>query len=411
MRGLARWVCLPIMKTFVAARSRAYRDIPRPMDAPQAHSPGTDSDRILIFGSGPALGWGVLSHDLALPGALARALSARSGRGVDVDLAASPATSLGTAPRELTALRLCRFDAIVITLGARDALNLTSVRVWRRELTALLRLLEQESSRTTHIFMLGNQPIRSIPVFDSLLGSVGARHGVALDRVTAEVCQSLPRTTFIAMTAAAPGEAGRFRSATDYRNWAELLADSMAAPLDAGHLAPGDASPAQEAAPQDVRVLEEARQRAVDGLGILDTDPEERFTRIVALAQRSFGTRWAAFTVTDHDRQWDKANVGPFPQEIPRSRSFTDVTIRDPGPLVVADAQTDPRFRANPLVVGEPFIRFYAGFPVESPSGERIGALCVLDPMPRPVGEIDLVLLRELALAVQGELRRGALVG
>ena len=408
MRGLARWVCLPIMKVYVATHAPAYRDIPRPTDAPQAHSPGTDSDRILLFGSGPALGWGVLSHGLALPGALARALSARSGRGVDVDLAASPATSLSTAPRELAALRLWRFDAIVITLGARDALNLTSLQAWRRELTALLRLVERESSRSTQIFLLGNQPVASIPVFDSALGAVGARHGVALDRVAAEICQALPRTTFIAMTAAARGEPGRFRSAADYRNWGELLADSMAAPLEAEHLEVPSASP--PAVPKDARVLEEARQRAVDGLGILDTDPEERFTRIVALAQRSFGTRWAAFTVSDHDRQWNKANVGPFPQEVPRSDTFSDMTIRDPGPLVVADAVIDPRFRDNPLVVGEPHIRFYAGFPVESPSGERIGALCVFDPMPRPAGEIDLVLLRELALAVQSELRRGAAV-
>lgn len=406
MRGLARWVSLPMMRAWVAAQSAAYRDIPRPMDAPQAHSPGTDSDRILLFGSGPALGWGVLSHDLALPGALARAISARSGRGVDVDLAASPSTSLSTAPRELAALRLWRFDAIVITLGARDALNLTSLQAWRRELTALMRLVEHESSRSTQIFLLGNQPVRSIPVFDSALGAVGARHALALDRVAAEICGALPRTTFIAMTAAARGEPGRFRSAADYRNWAELLADRMAGPLDAEHLAVVSSPPAD--APTDARVREEARQRAVDGLGILDTDPEERFTRIVALAQRSFGTRWAAFTVTDRDRQWDKANVGPLPQETPRSTSFSDVTIREPGPLVVADAVIDPQFRDNPLVVGEPYIRFYAGFPVESPSGERIGALCVFDPMPRPAGEIDLVLLRELALAVQGELRRGA---
>ena len=399
-----RWACLPVMRAFAAAQSPAYNDVLRPLDAPQAHSPGTDSDRILIFGSGAAVGWGVLSHDLALPGALARSLSARSGRGVDVDVTSSPSTTVSTAVRELAGLRLWRFDAIVVTLGARDAVNLTSVRVWRRELSALLRLLERESSRTTHIFVLGIQPIRSLPAFDSPLGSVAARHAVALDRASADVCASLGRTTLVAMTAAIKEQPGRYRSAAAYRDWAELLADSMAAPLDAEHLAVDDVE--EEPTPKDGRALEEARQRAVDGLGILDTDPEERFTRIVALAQRSFGTRWAAFTVTDNDRQWDKANIGPGPQEAPRSSSFSAVTIRNPGPLVVPDAQVDDHFRDNPLVLGGPYIRFYAGFPVESPSGERIGALCVFDPSPRP-GAIDLVLLRELALAVQSELRRG----
>lgn len=405
-----RWAFLPLMRAFVAAQSPAYGDVPRPTDAPQAHSPGIDSDRILIFGSGAAVGWGVLSHDLALPGALARSLSARSGRGVDVDVAASPSTTVGTAAREVAGLRLWRFDAIVVTLGARDAVNLISVRAWRRELSALLRLLERESSRTTHIFVLGFQPIRSLPAFDSPLGAVAAGHAVALDRATAEVCSSLRRATLVTMTAALKEkEPGRYRSAAAYRDWAELLADAMAATLEAEHLAVDDVE--EEPTPKDAAVLEEARQRAVDGLGILDTDPEERFTRIVALAQRSFGTRWAAFTVTDNERQWDKANVGPLDQETPRSTSFSAVTIRNPGPLVVPDAQVDEHFRDNPLVLGEPYIRFYAGFPVESPSGERIGALCVFDPSPRPAGGIDLVLLRELALAVQSELRRGVPTG
>ncbi|MEP6744879.1 MAG: GAF domain-containing protein [Gemmatimonadota bacterium] len=400
-----RWALLPLMRAFVATQAGAYQGIPKPTDAPQVHAPGLDSDRILVFGSGAAVGWGVLSHDLALPGALARALSARSGRGVDVDVAANPSITVATALRQITGLRLSRFDAIVLSLGTRDAVNLTSVRVWRRELLALLHALERESSLTTHIYVLGNQPIGSIPAFDSPLGAVAARHGAALDRATAELCASFEMATFVSMVPAVSSTPGRYRTSRAYRNWADLLADSMSARLDAEHLAVDVAE--EESASTDARLLEEARQRAVDGLGILDTAPEERFTRIVALAQRSFGTRWAAFTVTDHDRQWDKANIGPLPQESPRSSSFSAVTIRNPGPLVVPDARVDAHFRHNPLVLGEPYIRFYAGFPVESPSGERIGALCVFDPSPRSAGEIDLVLLRELALAVQGELRRG----
>jgi len=76
------------------------------------------------------------------------------------------------------------------------------------------------------------------------------------------------------------------------------------------------------------------------------------------------------------------------------------------GPLVVPDALADPRFLDHPLVLGAPHTRFYAGFPIESPSGERIGVLCVFDPEPRPIDEVDTVLLRELALMVQAELRR-----
>jgi hypothetical protein len=92
-----RWVLVPLMRAWSAATNRDYDGIPRPTDATQTHSFGTDSDRILVFGSGPAVGWGVLSHDVALPGSLARALSARTGRGADVDVVPNPLTTIRTA--------------------------------------------------------------------------------------------------------------------------------------------------------------------------------------------------------------------------------------------------------------------------------------------------------------------------
>ena len=72
---------------------------------------------------------------------------------------------------------------------------------------------------------------------------------------------------------------------------------------------------------------------------------------------------------------------------------------------MVGDARADERFRDYPVVTGEPFVRFYAGFPVESPSGHRIGALCVFDSKPRDPDTVNAVLLRQLALLVQKELR------
>ena len=75
---------------------------------------------------------------------------------------------------------------------------------------------------------------------------------------------------------------------------------------------------------------------------------------------------------------------------------------------MVPDALQDPRFEANAQVVGDPYIRFYAGYPIESPSGERIGALCVFDPEPRADPEIDRVVLRELARLLQREIWQNA---
>lgn len=390
------------MRAWAAALERELVGFPRPTDAPQTHSPGVESDRILVFGGGLAVGWGVFIHDLALPGSLARALSARTGRGVDVDLLSDPRTAVRSALGALDGQTLWRYAAIVVILGIDDARNLTSVRVWRRELSKVLRLLERDSSQRTQIFMVGLYPIRSVPVFDTPLGSVAERHARALNRVTTEICAELPRTTFVPLTATPSPSPGRFRTAADYGHWAGLLANSMAAPLNAQPSEIEDA--AGELVLHDSEALERARQCAVEELGILDTNPGDRISRIVALAQRSFGTLWAAFTVIDRDRAWLVAGAGVIPKEIPRSLSFCTVTIQKPRPMVVPDALADVRFRDKQIVRSAAHVRFYAGFPVESPSGERIGALCVYDPEPRPTSEVNQVLLRELALMVQREL-------
>lgn len=402
MGEIVRWAMVPIMRAWVSAMERQLGKIPRPTDAPQAHSAGVDSDRILVFGSGVGVGWGVLSHNLALPGALARALSARTGRGADV--VSDPRITAASALDALDELKLWRYDAIVVTLGLSEVVSLASLDSWRRELSAILHVLKQASSRSTQIFIAGVYPIRSNPVFDSPLGTLANRHGRALNRVSARVCAETPQTTFVPLTHAPNPSPDRFRSPADYRHWAELLADRMADPLDGEHREIGDG--AGEPVAQDAGGLERDRQRAVDDLGILNTEPEDRFDRIIALAQHSFGTRSAAFTLSDGGRLWDKSSVGLAPKEIPRSGSLTTATLGSQGPLVVPDALADDRFRNHPLVVGGPQTRFYAGFPIESPSGERIGVLCVFDPEPRPADEVDTVLLRELALMVQAELQR-----
>lgn len=409
MQGITRWTFAWVMRAWTAGAVQRLEYVPRPQDVPPGALRGHDADRVLVFGAGPAAGWGVLSHDLGLPGALARALTARTARGVDVDVVSNPRITVRSAVNTLEGLRLWRYDAIVVALGVNDAVNLTSLRSWRRELSGVLRFLERESSRSTHIFIVGVHPIRSIPVFDSVLGSVADRHGQALNRVTARLCAELPRTVFVPLATAPHSKRGHYRAAADYRHWADLLVAEMVPPLEAERVANGE--DAGEPVPRHAEWIEPDRQRAVDGLGILDTEPEERFDRIVATAKRLFGTQSAAFTVIDLDRQWNKASVGPAPKNVPRSRSFSAVTVEGQGAFVIPDVRADERFRDKPHLPGEPFTRFYAGFPVESASGQRIGALCVFDPEPRAAGDVDLVLLRELALMVQRELRPATSAG
>jgi diguanylate cyclase (GGDEF)-like protein len=151
-------------------------------------------------------------------------------------------------------------------------------------------------------------------------------------------------------------------------------------------------------------VDEERRLAALHALSLLDTEPEERFDRITRLAQRVFDTSIATFTLVDSDRQWFKSEVGAAGKEDPRSVSFCSHAILDPATTVIEDARDDSRFSDNPLVTGNPNIRFYAGHPVSGPGGEAIGTLCVIDDKPRAAADFDAEALAEFAAMVEAEV-------
>jgi hypothetical protein len=392
------------MRFWVASVETELDAVPRPTDMPQVHAAGTDSDRILIVGSGPAVGWGVLSHDLSLPGALARALSARTGRGAVVDVIPDPNMTVVSAVRSLEDAKLWRYDAIVLMVGINDALALTSTTAWKRGILALLRHVEDASSLSTQVFAVAIPPIRALRVFDQFFGGLAERHGAVLNRCTKVLTPWLKRTTFVPFSPVSVPTPERYRSTEEYRAWADLLVESVAVPLNAFRVQL-DETPADAALAEGEEHREVERQRAVDELGIAGSAPEERFDRIVDLARRAFHAKAALFSVIDHDRQWNKSRSGVIElEEFPREGSACAVTIKETGAFIIPDTLDDDRFRSHDFVAGEPHIRFYAGFPVEAPSGERIGALCIMDDSPRAKGEVDEVLLRELALLVQAEL-------
>jgi PAS domain S-box-containing protein len=142
---------------------------------------------------------------------------------------------------------------------------------------------------------------------------------------------------------------------------------------------------------------ERSRQTALDQLRILDTPPEERFDRLTRMAARLLDAPIALISLIDHDRQWFKSCVGLGVGETPRSISFCGHAIFDRQPLVIEDALEDERFCDNPLVTGDPNIRFYVGTPLHSADGHALGTLCVIDRKPRTLSEEDLQCLRDLA--------------
>lgn len=145
---------------------------------------------------------------------------------------------------------------------------------------------------------------------------------------------------------------------------------------------------------------------------ILDTQPEASFDAIVRHAADLFQTHTALISLVDRERQWFKARVGLSACQTPRQEAFCHYTIRSDAVLVVLDAHKDERFADNPLVSGPPYIRFYAGAPLVTADGHRLGSLCIIDPQPRATfSERDRQLLRSLAAMTmaQMELRRGEL--
>ena len=143
---------------------------------------------------------------------------------------------------------------------------------------------------------------------------------------------------------------------------------------------------------------------------ILDTPPEPVFDEAVKLAATICDTPMAVITILDERRQWFKASVGMPVRETSRDIAFCAHAIapEQDDLMIVSDAQRDPRFAANPLVVGEPYIRFYAGACLRTPNGEALGTIAVIDRIPRRLTPEQQKALRALARQVmaQMEMRR-----
>jgi phosphoribosyl 1,2-cyclic phosphodiesterase/DNA-binding response OmpR family regulator len=148
---------------------------------------------------------------------------------------------------------------------------------------------------------------------------------------------------------------------------------------------------------------EPARLRALRALNLLDTAPEERFDRLTRLTRRVFDVPMASVTLVDEERQWFKSRAGLVVAETPREAAFCAYTIHGDGAFVVPDAHRDPRFADNPIVAGEPRIRFYAGYPVRIGS-HRVGTLCLGDHRPRDLTDEERRMLEDLAALVEREL-------
>lgn len=152
---------------------------------------------------------------------------------------------------------------------------------------------------------------------------------------------------------------------------------------------------------------EQKRLEALYKYEILDTPEEKDFDRLSQLASLVCETPISLITLIDFDRQWFKSKLGIDMDETPRNVAFCNYAIKEDKIMIVNDATTDERFRENPFVTSAPEIRFYAGMPLITPEGYRLGTLCVIDDKPRELTEFQKFTVETLAKEVitQLELR------
>ena len=149
---------------------------------------------------------------------------------------------------------------------------------------------------------------------------------------------------------------------------------------------------------------ERARLHSIQSLGLLSPERDEAFDRVIRLTQRAFRVPITAFSVVAANHQMFKSSVGLRDRETSRDVSFCGHAIIGDGLFEIADAREDARFVDNPLVTGDPNIRFYAGVPVYAPDGLPVGALCLIDHVPRRLGAEQQRTLCDLRDILQNEL-------
>lgn len=368
---------------------RRDAELARPSGPPIAHGRGPDPDRVLILGSPVVEGIGVASYDLTFSGHLARALAGRTGRGADVEVRGIEGFDALRAAAAIRAERLERFDAVLILGGVTEIVTMMPFAKYRRQLQALFDAIAEQAPATLPVLLAGVAPFMHDMGAPGFVVSWSERRIARQNAVTRQACAESGVAEYVEFGPRRAGVRLERDASAVYEAWALALAPAVIGALALTAHRPG--------LPQD----ETARQRALDRLGVVGSPPDPAVDRIVAMTRDMLGVDAAAINFIDNDRMWSKATAG-FPRgEVPRDSTICDVTIRTPGVYVVEDVHADPEFRDASWLASREDVRFYAGYPLEAPGGERVGTLCVIDRSPRTFSSADAATLRSLALAAQ----------
>ncbi len=153
--------------------------------------------------------------------------------------------------------------------------------------------------------------------------------------------------------------------------------------------------------------FEQERVYALHKLHLLDTDPEERFDTFTAEAVKRFSVAISTISLLDEDREWFKSVCGTDAKEGARDISFCGHALVSEVVTIIEDTLEDERFADNPMVIGEPFIRFYAGKSLyNNKSRLPVGVFCIKDTKPRKMSAQDMEDFLDLAHRVEVELNK-----
>jgi GAF domain-containing protein len=393
---IVRVLARPAIRFWLTSSTLSRDAVPRPAETAAVHTPGSRPAHLLLIGGGIAVGFGVSSHELALAGHLARQTSAAIDRAVDLDLVIDRPMTAAQCLERVSRLNVAAFDGVVLSIGLIEALDAVRPDVWRRRLGALLDFLDTHRVHDQTVYLIAIPPLPALQKYPLPVRLLGERYAAQLNEESARMAGERDGFVFLPFAPDRAEESDRFRSSATYAYWASLLAATIGATL------PSDGEAGRHAVHPEA---EEQRQTTIASLGILDSVPEERFDRVARTARDLLGTDYATISIIDGDRLWFKSRIGIDATQMPRLSALSDYTIQGREHFVVEDAADDPRFRDNALVVGPPFLRFYAGYPIEAPNGVRVGTLSVFHATPRGFSSDDAALLRGLALMVQNELR------
>lgn len=365
---------------------------------------GRRPHRVLMFGGGVLRGLGLRDHNLGLPGHLADALAQRSGRGVDLDVIVDAYPTSPRALNGLHGLRLRRFDAVIVFLGARSARIGVGERDWRNQMEHLTRTLRDETAPGATVILCDTAQAM-LTVSPGGPSRRAVAHAARLSAITAAVGQ-LAGYNYVELHYGGSADLhGRFTTAT-YAIWADTLAARAYPKLQALEAIRSPDSPAAFRRQPDP---EGPRQNALAQLRLRPGDRNPRLVAIVQQAKAAFRAEAAYLTVIEGDLQWAHASTIENAPPAPRATSFCDHTIRTDGLTLINDSWFDPRVRDYPGLQDPGATRFYAAYPIHSWDGYRVGALCIVDSTPRNMLPSELGLLQDLTGRIEQELWASAL--